>query len=390
MNELAQFFTKEVFSILLANSIKINDPKIVIDLGIGDGSLTSAAQKRWKNAQFCGVDLDKNRVESLNVTHSNVNLFNLNSLDLNLSKKINIKVGSVDIAVCNPPYLNLEKTEKYSQLLTKSGLKNSVKLISYTTDLLFIAQNLSLLKKGGILGIILPAGLISGHNFELFRKDLVSNHSIENIIELESKIFKRTEAKTFILILKKGCPKKDLVLISKANKKGEITDSFAVPKDDLVYRMDFDYHANKKTLNSSGKSLANLVESIKRGNISNLDLRRIGLPYFHTTDFKKHDGRLFTENNSYNNLDKQPLLAMQGDILIGRVGKTCHRQILIVESGCIAISDCVYRIRSSKKNQKRIIDYLQSEEGITNLKILKHGVCAQVISLKNLANLLIK
>lgn len=174
---------------------------------------------RWKNAKFCGVDLDRNRVESLTTTHSNVNLFNLNSLDLNLSEKINVKVGSVDIAVCNPPYLNLEKTEKYSQLLENSGLKNSVKLISYTTDLLFIAQNISLLKTGGVLGTILPAGLISGHHFELFRKDLILNHSIENIIELESKIFKKTEAKTFILILKKGLvPMKQYYLAKQIEK----------------------------------------------------------------------------------------------------------------------------------------------------------------------------
>lgn len=64
-------------------------------------------------------------------------------------------------------------------------------------------------------------------------------------------------------------------------------------------------------VNSNGKTLLSLVKDIKRGNITNLDLKKTGLPYFHTTDFKNFDGILQSQNNRYDALTKQPILAQK-------------------------------------------------------------------------------
>jgi hypothetical protein len=82
-------------------------------------------------------------------------------------------------------------------------------------------------------------------------------------------------------------------------------------------------------------------------------------------------------------------LAKKGDILLGRVGKSCHNQILFLENGQIAITDCVYRIEIPGSFRKKVFNYLSSKKGKENLQMLKHGVCAQVISKGDLEKILI-
>ncbi len=390
MSELAQYFTQEPFCDLLTKSIFFDNPQIILDLGIGNGSLTSAAQKRWKEATFFGIDVDNEKVNQLHETLNNITLYNLNSLDADLYEKINIKVGSVDIAICNPPYLNIKRDENLSNLLRTAGLPNSVNIKNYTTDLLFFAQNLALLKHGGVLGIILPAGLLCGHEFIKFRMDLLENHTVETVIELESKIFKRTEAKTFILIVKKGTTEKLKVPLRIADAGGTVTDTMYVKPADLLSRMDFAYHAGKAQLSQKGIRLGNIATAIQRGNYTNLELRATKLPYFHTTNFKSYKQKVRIEEFDYSSLVRKPTMAQKGDILIGRVGKSCHEQILFLEKGRVAITDCVYRIELPVKFQKKVVKYLQSKMGRQNLKMLKHGVCAQVISKVDLQKVLIE
>jgi len=380
MINLAQYFTQEPFSNLLTSNIVVDNPKVILDLGIGNGSLTSAAQKKWKDAQFFGIDVDQEKVSQLNQKLENVTLYNLNSLDSDLYSKINIKVGTVDIAICNPPYLNIERSETLSHLLASAGLPASVAIKNYTTDLLFFAQNLALLKTGGVLGIILPAGMLCGHEFLKFRRDLLENHTVEKVIELQSNIFKKTEAKTFILIVKKGKPKQNAVLLSMADADGQIENSMVVDSAELYWRMDYSYHSEKSKFLTKGICIGDIATTIKRGVYTNLELKATKLPFFHTTDFKNHMRICKFADNNYDSLLREPTIAKKGDILVGRVGKSCHEQILFLKHGRIAITDCVYRIELPKEYQKQVFTYLYSKTGRQNLKMIKHGVCAQVIS----------
>lgn len=389
MIKLGQFFTREPFSKLLTESIEFKDPKIIIDLGIGDGSLTTAAQAKWKYAKYFGVDVDIVKVSNLLCSLHNVTLHHVNSLDTDLSAKINVKVGSVDIAICNPPYLNLCRSQAFDELLLKVNLNNSIGLKSYTTDLLFFAQNLFLLKPGGVVGIILPAGLLCGHEFLKFRQDLLNNHTIETVIELRSRIFKKTDAKTFILIVRKGITTNRNVVLRLANEKGVIIDSLICGKDELYRRMDFTYHSEKFLYTEIGISLKNIGAKIKRGNYTHLELAAAKVPYFHTINFKEHQKEVYFPDHDYSSLSRKPYTAVEGDILLGRVGKTCHKQILLIKHGKIAITDCVYRIELPMSFRSKVFRYLSSKVGQDHLRILKHGVCAQVLSKSDLENMLI-
>ena len=64
---------------------------------------------------------------------------------------MNLKVNSVDVAICNPPYLRIKNTPQTMLLLRETGFVNSLRLKRLTSDIVFLAQNLLLLKAGGEL-----------------------------------------------------------------------------------------------------------------------------------------------------------------------------------------------------------------------------------------------
>lgn len=58
MDTLARYYTQEKISRLLINKLDIKRPKKILELAIGDGSLSLAAFERWNEARYYGVDID--------------------------------------------------------------------------------------------------------------------------------------------------------------------------------------------------------------------------------------------------------------------------------------------------------------------------------------------
>ena len=220
MDNLGRYYTQELFSKLLISQFRQESPSSIIDIGVGGGSLIKAASDRWKYANFYAADIDKTMIPRTRSELPFINIYYANSLSKDIEKIIGLKIGTVDIAVCNPPFLSLKNNKKYHQLLEDANLKECISLKRLTSDIVFLAQNLRLLKDKGELGIILPDSLITSHDFEIFRQSLLINHSIRNIIELPEKIFPKTEARTHILILEKGSSTIKNVRLYISDKKG--------------------------------------------------------------------------------------------------------------------------------------------------------------------------
>jgi type I restriction-modification system DNA methylase subunit len=239
-----------------------------------------------------------------------------------------------------------------------------------------------MLKDGGQLGIIIPDGLITSHRYRLFRENLIQNYKIKGIIELPSKVFSKTEAKTYILIIKKDKKTSRTVPVYLSNHIGEIIDKIMVRKEDLIQRMDFTYNSWNKVIKSTGPSLQDLGVSIIRGRQSKKELFNSGKRYLHTSDLKVAIEFLNVGENIFdNNLPH----AKEGDIVISRVGKILGK-VLYIEKGQVLISDCVYVIRTQKKFRRRIIQTLVSDYGQKWIQAHAHGVCAKVISKTDLYN----
>src|SRR5215211_6003453 len=105
MDTLARYYTSTAFSRLLINQFSIETPKNIIDLGVGKGALIKAAIKRWGAAAYYAGDVDENSILKIKKELPFVNSFHLNTLKDEVSQKLQIETGAIDIAICNPPYL---------------------------------------------------------------------------------------------------------------------------------------------------------------------------------------------------------------------------------------------------------------------------------------------
>jgi len=266
---------------------------------------------------------------------------------------------------------------------------NSCNLNKLTTDILFLSQNIIMLKEDGELGIILPDTILTGCEFELFRKDLLTVTTITGLIQLPMNAFARTEARTHILFLKKGRrTQKYKTELKLSNMNGEIISKILVDSNSLLKRMDYTYHSFLKSSSQSGISLKDIEANIFRGNWSKKELSKKlgGSNFFHTTSFKKncHEEVSFCKRATIANFVKE------GDILVARVGKGSVGKVAIVKSGISEISDCILAIRVEKKYQRQVYESLKSEYGQSWLFAHSHGVCSRFISKLDLMNYIFK
>lgn len=389
MDVLGRYYTQDLFSNLLINQFSVITPAKVVDLGVGGGSLIKAASLRWGNAKYYAADIDKCSIAKINKELPFVKIIKANSLEYDINKKLKLKIGSVDIAVCNPPYLKVENKNEYIDLLKKAHLGECKKLNRLTSDIVFLAQNLRLLKNAGEVGIILPDSLVTGHNFEILRQSILSNHRIKGIIELPERIFLKTEAKTHILLIEKGSSTNSKVPLYIAGTDGKCYDQIEISSSLLEQRMDYDFHKwnQKQKVITGYKTLRELGGEIKRGLLTHSAIKLETENYIHTTNLK-HLSNLFLKSSS--NKQFKNITTQKNDILLARVGRRCVGKVSFVKRGKQIFTDCIYRIRVNEEYVQNVWEALSSKEGQEWLNANSHGVCATVISKKDLLNFPVK
>ncbi|WP_018623046.1 N-6 DNA methylase [Spirosoma luteum] len=381
MEVLDRHYTEIVFSELLINSISYHQPKSIVDLGIGNGSLTVAAYNKWNDASFWGCDIDLERIET---TRTNLPFAQISKIDgLDVNSPFPLKVGTIDIAICNPPYYRVAEKEKYIKLFESVSLPHVDSLPFVTADLIFLANNLLLLKQGGQLGIIIPDGLVTSQVFEPVRQALLNKYTIKSIIELPSNIFKKTEAKTHILIIEKRTKINSYeVELLCADKQGICSHKVLVQSAMLYERMDYTYTnwmVNDRI--PTNKNLRDINATIIRSNRTTKELNERNIEFLHSTSY--NEGEILRINSSFDE-DNRLIYAVDGDIIVTRVGKRCIGKVCLIEKGRIPISDCLFIIRVSKEYKNLVFSALISSSGKKWFEIVGHGVCSKVISRENL------
>jgi tRNA1(Val) A37 N6-methylase TrmN6 len=384
MDVLGRYYTANLFSSLLVSNITIERPNTILELGVGDGSLLKAAIDRWIGASFFATDIDSESVDNILTELPFVNIFHANSLSSKLSNKIKINVDSVDVAICNPPYLRLKSLKPYVNLFDSAKLPLCSKMNFVTSDVVFLAQNLTLLKRNGQLGIILPDSLISGKEFVNFRKTLLENHKVSKIIQLPEHIFPKTEALTHILFIEKGISTNSNVNIFEASPNGKCDNYLSVNSAKLVERMDFKYHSHiLRSLScrvTISQPLKTFNAEIRRGSIENKLLKGMRISQLHTTSLVHGCPDLTIEKKLGQRNLKHYVVAEPGDILLARVGRGCIGKVSMVKEGRAVLSDCIYRIRVPAEYRERVFNSFVSASGQDWFKAMSHGVCAKVIS----------
>lgn len=183
-------------------------------------------------------------------------------------KEIIKKEGGFDVIIGNPPYVFGEylcPNEKYY-------FKNLYKTAKGQYDLywLFYERTISLLKKSGMHGFIIPDAILARDEPLIIRKFIICNCCINKICHV-GKIAKNPGVSSAILILKKGYSKNNIIKIEKMqNEKFYIVNELSKDKFNENNKYKFFISLNKecenivKKIQNNTIKLNNLIE-ISRG-----------------------------------------------------------------------------------------------------------------------------
>lgn len=384
MDLLGRYYTSNVISNLLISNLETSEPKRILDLGVGDASLTIAAYARWDKAKYFATEIEPKKASAIEKKLAFIKVLHCDTLQPNASTKLKVKFGSIDIAICNPPYVRVDDKEKYKGLFESVGCKHFSKLSRITSEIVFFAHNLKLLKHDGELGIIVSDSLITGKEFKIFRETIFEKFNVRRIIQLPDKVFNKTEARTHIIFISKAKSISNTCELLNSNLHGELSERIIVPNNLLIERMDYQFHNANIHSNATAKTLKEIGAVIKRGKYSYKELRESKLSFFHSVHFKENSVNLCfnkpvaKKHHSYS--------ANVGDILMCRVGKRIVGKVAIIKTGSVINSDCIYRISVPKPYRKMVLNSFLSKEGKLWLKTYAHGVCSQVISKTDLEN----
>lgn len=338
--ELGQYYTPEIFSTLLIESMLSIKAESVLDIGCGQASLLQAARDRWKAAKLIGYDIDP---FNYNLKGKNLHISFGNGLDPDLSSKILDNFGNIDVSVANPPYTSVDINNNIIRILKLANIYDSIPkgLKKLPAEIVFLAQNLLVLKNEGELGAILPASLISGEKWKGLREYLITEKNIDKVIQLPNKAFNKTEASTFAVnFTNKKASNNAINLLSFGHDT-----TLKIDNESGIKRLDYFYHS-QNALHSRSPIPKKAV--LFRGNRTSKSLKLGKSEYLHTSDLKD-----IFQTLRFNSLKYPPgtKTAQKGDFVISRVGSRCIGKAAYISEGEIEISDCITVIRNFDKNR---------------------------------------
>lgn len=394
-----RYYTSAPVSQTLIDAMHGIHPKLVLELGSGHGALASAARKRWPCANYVTVDTDQAVAFDLTARTSGASHTHHvhDALDDLLADRIGIALESVDVGLCNPPYVRPPWQSGFGHILEEAGLSGTLQSVTDAgADLLFVAQNLRLLKRRGKLGLILPDGLISGEKYQAVRQKFLREHLVELVVQLPRRVFTRTEAQTYLMVLSKNSGETEHVTLRQMHTDGTLSTGIKVPADLGSRRLDYAFHArspqssNLTTQYEHQRSIGEVYQTLIRGNIISSQIRSFPLPVFHLGDFPEpkstnEDTQQVPDKFILPASESIPLLgrhkfAQAGDILIARIGRNLQHKVCILTAGLCAISDCVYALRTAPDHTEAVFSYLASANGRSALEAASHGVGAKYLS----------
>jgi type I restriction enzyme M protein len=389
---LGRYYTFDSASRLLIQQLQGKSPRRILDLGAGAGSLTLAARREWKHAQIITVDIDDAASTSLaaraelgNHTH-----FNYDALKLDLPEILGGADALSDLAICNPPFARPTWRKEYYSILEEAGLSGCYPTLrDATAEVLFLAQNLRLIRDKGSLGIIVPDGIVSGKKHEKLRAELIRSHGVESVIKLPRRVFAGTDAQAFIITLTKNGHTKKQIELRHLTAEGKWNTPIFVDNQAAKSSFDFAYNSIQLPEGPPAAILSDLIISLRRGNVVSSERNKTSHQVFHVTDFPEEMGAFSVPKQfRIGRPDKSStgIFARKGDIILARVGRNLESKLCYIKDGNMEVTDCVYVIRAAEGLRERIFSSLRSSFGRLWFSQVAHGVSARHLPKCDLLN----
>src|SRR3989338_454120 len=188
-----------------------------------------------------------------------------------------------DVVIANPPYIVVSPEELRGFSLTEGN---------HNTYVAFLEKAQMILHDSGVISYIIPTTWLAGNKFKEFRRFLLDNKSINQIVQLPYDIFKAAYIDSLILIINGKSIKNAMVKTFKFNIKDIVTHG-------SVYLVDFDVNSwsqDKEYVIYLNSNLPSLLAKYK--NVKNKLLGEIAKVQRGTLPPKEH--QLILDNNNNN------------------------------------------------------------------------------------------
>lgn len=252
-----QFFTPQNAGRWLVDAVAPSSGERVIDPACGAGGfLVWAAQNTPKGLHLYGIEKDsylaalaRARTAILGVPAkvfgANALSFETDDADLNVSDLL----GAFDVVLTNPPFgKNIQSVSGTTQLGFALGRKwkrgkdgeyvqGKLPAGKAPPQVLFMERIISLLKKGGRAGVVVPESLLGSRSYGHVVQYIRDHAAVRAVVGMPEALFKSsgkggTHTKTCLLVFEKGA-RASSVFMAEAKWCGHDSRGRTIPKDDL-------------------------------------------------------------------------------------------------------------------------------------------------------------
>ena len=222
-SSLGQYMTPPRIAAFMTSLFSQKDGIIhLLDPGAGQGALSRAFLKQWKNGSF---SFSEGKLDAFEIDSSMVHLFKKNLEDDKLNLPLSFKIHQADFieqavpmilgqerpythAILNPPYKKINCSSRHRTLLREAGIE--------TVNLYFgfVALAIAMLAPGGQIAAIIPRSFCNGPYYKPFRKFILRHTAIRyiHLFESRTKIFDHVLQENIILMLERDASQGDIAI----------------------------------------------------------------------------------------------------------------------------------------------------------------------------------
>lgn len=318
MKDYSKYYTPPKIAKELVQFLDIKDGSTAIDICCGTCNLLYAAYSNNPSLKCYGID----------ITDVDISWCKTRKSD---GRKYSIATKQrFDIALANPPFGNIKDNSYASQLYV--GRYSDLK--SNRIEIEMLISNIKLLKKDGILLIIMPITFVNGISYNKIRQIISKHHFIKSIIELPSNAFYPEKINCCAIVIKK-----------EKNTKNEPCTFYSMNSNFVVKTKNIIEYS--RILNGCWEYDYTNTQNdflITRGKISSNMFVETGIPVLHTS--KKRENWFPSERYiCIINKAKKQIVAEKGDLLISRIGNSAG-YMCVYNGPPKYISDCLMLIKS--------------------------------------------
>jgi type I restriction enzyme M protein len=276
-----QFFTPRNIVEMMVEGLAPESGEAVMDPACGSGGFLAHTylylkKNKIQNVKILGIDKDEflsklARTYLTILDNKPAKIYCENSLEnpkkWNEIARKNIKMGTLDVILTNPPFgakipvIGAEILSQYELGHFWVGKERKIKsnqlLERQSPQILFIERCLQLLRDGGRMGIVLPEGIF-GNPSDRYVWEYLNKHStITGVVSLAQEAFQpSTHTKTSVLFVEKSKQKNSTIFMAVASNIGHNKNGKPIYKNNGTLNDDIPQITSKLTQFFSGKRLS--------------------------------------------------------------------------------------------------------------------------------------